>query len=414
MCKYLPEFGWQPYILTVKNGTYPSYDESLLKDIPHEVKVYKTKTLEPFSIFNSLAGNNKKNSTVGLINLDENRSLLNKLSFYIRANFFIPDARKWWNIFAFPHAKKLIRNEEILVVLTSGPPHSTHLIGKKLKRKLGIKWIADLRDPWTSVYYNQIFPRNKRTKRLDSRMETSVIKNADLVTVVSNGLKKIFENRSNNIEIIYNGFDADDIPKKEAFKTENFVLSYVGNFKPNQNIEIIWQAIAEISQEIIDFKNYFQFCLTGNVDSKVYEDIKKYSIESMVQIQGFVSHKTATNIMVESNALLFVVPNAINNQLIITGKLFEYMASRTPIISIGPKDGDAAVILKEAGHNELLDYDELISFKKQLKEEYLRWINGDKIAVKRSAKDIEKFSRYKLTKILIQYLENMKYEQNKY
>jgi len=401
--KYLENFGWKPYVLTVNNGSYPSRDESLLKDVPAGVEVFRTKTFEPFQLFNLIKGKRSKSAPIGFINLSSKKSRLNNLSLYIRANFFIPDARKGWNRFAVKKAREIIIKNKIDAIITTGPPQSTHLIGYKIKMENNIPWIADLRDPWTNVYYNSLFPRTKRTKKADKKLEDNVATTADMLTVVSTGLKNEFADRAKDIEIIYNGFDESDFKDVSINQHSGFTLAYIGNFKPNQNIKMIWESINEISKTIKSFKSDFKLLLTGNIDEGVVNDLKKHNINTLTEIQPFLPHDEAVSLMCNSAMLLFVVPQAANNHLIITGKLFEYIASGTPILSVGPVDGDASKLLNEVGRYPMIDYVYKDEFKKILVENYQLWLKNGKLD-KYKDEDIAEYSRRGLTKKLSEKL----------
>ncbi len=405
-CKYLNEFGWEPHVLTVKDGSYPSYDNSLLKDIPDNIKVYRTKTREPFAIYNRLTGKKGKSISVGLIDMGST-SLIKRISMYIRANFFIPDARKGWNSYAKKKAKKIIKQESIDAVITTGPPHSAHLTGLYLKKRLGIPWLADLRDPWTNVYYNEYFPRTKRTCKKDKKLEDKVLKTADHVTVVSPGLKKEFDDRTKHISVIYNGFDDSDVVKKDDFKTERFKLAFIGNFIPTENISSIWKAIMELKSEIMGFADYFRLCLTGNIDNGVINALEKYNIADLAIVRSYVDHDEATKMMAEANILLFVVPRSKNNKLIITGKLFEYIASRTPILSVGPVNGDASKILQDTGRDKMASFNSKNAIKMTLLKYYKKWLSAKYVVFKHEKGNIDEYSRRALTGRLSGLLEEI-------
>ncbi|MFW6249360.1 MAG: glycosyltransferase, partial [Bacteroidota bacterium] len=336
--RYLREFGWEPIILTVKKGSYPSYDYTLLNEIPEDLTVYQTSTIEPFAIYNKLTGKKGKSVPVGIHYDPKEKGTLKKMIFYIRANYFIPDARKGWAYFAKRKAKKIIQKERVDAIITTGPPHSTHLTGLYLKKHFDIPWIADFRDPWTNIYYNHLFPRTKKTKKKDYLLETKILTKADCITVVSKGMYNEFSSRAKRIEILPNGFDKKDMPQKKDIKTREFIMSYIGNFKHNQNIENLWKALDELKNENEQFQKFFKLQITGNVHDDTIESIKKYKLTGIVHFENHVPHHIAVQKMVKSNLLLFIIPQAINNHAIITGKLFEYIASRTPILSIGPPE----------------------------------------------------------------------------
>lgn len=405
--KFLPEFGWKPYILTVKDGTYSSTDDSLENDIPEEAEVFKTKTKEPFKIYEKITGNKGSSKSVGMINLNNSKNPIKKLSLFIRANCFIPDPRKGWKKYAVEKAAELIKKEDISIVITTSPPHSTHLIGLSLQEKYNIKWIADFRDPWTNLYFNKMLPRTKRTIKKDKALENKVVSKADYITVISKGLQKEFKDRNSNIELIYNGFDEDDIPKKiNLNKDKCFKIAYVGNFKPNQNISAFWQAISELMQENHSLQDIIRIEFTGNTDNRVNAFVEKYQLEKNVIFNNYVKHHEATQIMSNSDLLLFVVPKAENNKLIITGKLFEYLATRNPILSIGPVEGDASSIIDEAKRDKMLDYENLEAIKNTIKKYIDIWHQEPK-KFKHNDDDIMNYSRKVLTKKLAEIFNRL-------
>lgn len=375
-CKYLSNFGWQPIVVTVKNGSYPAQDESLLQDVPQDIIIYKTKTNEPFTYYNFLRGKKGKEVGVGMMDVKSKKTLLNHLSLYIRANYFVPDARKGWKPYALKEAEKIINSNTIDAVFTSGPPHSTHLIGLELKEKYNLPWIADFRDPWTEIYYNKDLPRTKKALLKDKNLEVQVLKKADIITTVSSGLKKELSSKG-KVVTIYNGFDEEDFVDSENITQENFKLTYTGNFKPNQNVNTLWIALHQLIEEEASFKQDLQIQLVGNVDENVLKAIKNNKLSSNTKAVGFVNHKEAINYMKNASMLLFIIPQANNSKLILTGKLFEYLASGTQMLSIGPISGDAAKIIASCNRKEMIEYQDVLSMKKSIKQAYNHWkLNG--------------------------------------
>ncbi len=373
--KYLEEFGWKAHILTVKDGTYSALDEGLEKEVPGNITVYKTKSRDPFRFYNLLKGKKDGSVSVALININKKKSLVDRLAMYIRSNFFIPDARKGWVPYAYKEALRIIEEDNIDLIVTTGPPHSTHLTGLKIKKKTGIKWLADLRDPWTTVYYNDVFPRTDRTRKIDKKYEDDVLRYADAISVVSPGMQKEFSSRNNNVQVVMNGFDLIDMklagnaPDGDA----KFCLTYAGNFKPNQHIPEIWDGICELINEDEGFGKDFRLRFVGNVDASVPDYFAEKRLEENLDLVSYVPHAEVTRLMAGSDILLFVVPQSRNNKLIITGKLFEYLASGTPVLSVGPTDGDAAGILTETGREKMLAYIDKQEFKQKLMQLYLDW-----------------------------------------
>jgi len=410
MSKFLPQLGWKPVVLTVKNGSYPSYDETLLEEIPDELSTYRTKTIEPFTIYNRLTGGKGKKIGVGMIGMHHKKSLAKKISLYIRANYFFPDARKGWIPFAYKKALKIIRNEKIDVVVTTGPPHSSHIIGLKLKRKLGIPWLVDMRDPWVNNFFNMSLPRTNRTIRKEKKYEDLILSKADSVTTVSQGLRNEFADRNSKTEVIYNGYDAEDIPEPSRNKQSEFLLSYVGNLKPNQNIHALWEAISELKEEISDFSDYFRINLTGNLDEGIKEEFRQLNLLEMSRINPFVPHKEATRIMDRSGLLLFIVPQARSNKMIITGKLFEYIATRSPVLPVGPTDGNAAAILRESNREDMIEYSDKEKIKELIVHYFNKWKEDGFVNFKHPASNTRNFSRFASTEKLAAILKDLAYD----
>ena len=242
-CKYLPHFGWEPIVLTVQDGEYPRLDQSLLDEAELlKVKVFKTKTIEPYKFFKFLT---QKNSlpTFELSKVKE--SIFSNLAYWIRMNLFIPDARIGWIPFAIKSAKKIILENKIDLIFSSGPPHSSHFIGHRLKRSLSIPWVADFRDPWVDLFYYSDHKRLAISKKLDSILETKILCSADKIITATKGLKLLFENKiKKNISVVYNGFDEDDFKglDKKNNKDEKIIVSYVGTIARSQVPHNFFQA----------------------------------------------------------------------------------------------------------------------------------------------------------------------------
>lgn len=385
--KYLPEFGWQPIILTVKNGSFPAEDPSLMEEIPDEVITYRASSIEPFALYNLLRGKQGKKVEVGMGNIKNNPGMLSRFANYIRANFFIPDARIGWNFWASRKMKNIIRKHQVKMVVTTGPPHSTHLMGLNLKANFPeVKWMADLRDPWTTVYYNQLLNRTEKAKQKDRQLETKVLKKADCVSVISEGMKREFEDRSKQIDVLYNGYDPEDMPDDYSLPKEHFIISYIGNFKVSQNIPAFWKALSRAISEHPSGKEV-RFQIVGNVTGAILDALKLYKLEPYVNISPFVPHKEATKLMKECHLLYLPIPDTGNNKSIITGKIFEYLASRTPILGIGPEKGDAARLLNECERKEMLEYHEEEAIYNRLIRSLDKWQerNGEKEEVSSDA-----------------------------
>jgi glycosyltransferase involved in cell wall biosynthesis len=355
--KYLPQYGWEPVILTVdpKYAAYPATDTSLETDIPEGIKVCRTKATDWFRIY----GNDKSKVPSAGFAVNMDNSLKGKISRFIRGNFFIPDPRKGWNKFAFREATKLIEKDDIKHVITTSPPHSTQLIGLKLKKKFpGIKWIADLRDPWTDIYYYNLFYPSCISKRIDLNYERSVLKNADIITTVGPSLGKYFELKvpgiGNKIKIIHNGYDEADFENVKAEASDRFTISYTGTISESYPVEGFAKAIQALKSKGNDILLKF----TGLISEKYKEYFISMIGESNLEFIPYSDHKTVIRQMLSSSIQLLVITRHPGNKSILTGKLFEYIASGKPVLCLGPVDGDAAQMLESTGYGKCFEYDD--------------------------------------------------------
>ncbi|MFA6618146.1 MAG: glycosyltransferase, partial [Candidatus Neomarinimicrobiota bacterium] len=205
--EHLPEQGWEPIVLTVENPSAPAIDESLLARIPENIKIYKTKTSEPFEAYKKLTGKKAGEALPKNISLSENISAKEKLSRWIRANLFIPDARKGWKRFLVREGMKIIENEKPDLIFSTSPPHSLQLGAMRLAKKSGLPWVADLRDPWSEAYWEADMPKSKRSEAKNRVFESKVLNTADHITTVGKGIAGLLQKKTTKpVSVIYNGY----------------------------------------------------------------------------------------------------------------------------------------------------------------------------------------------------------------
>jgi glycosyltransferase involved in cell wall biosynthesis len=388
--KYFMDFGIEPIILTVapEFAALPNIDESLEHEIPAGIEVHKTCAKSPFGFYKKIKKGTIPNSGFageGKANLFDN------LFRFIRGNFFIPDARIGWNKFAIEKARELIQLHAIDTVITSSPPHSTQLIGLQLKKEFNLKWLADLRDPWTEIYYNKLLFRTNWAKKIDYRYEQACLQNADTLIVVSEDIKRrLGEARETILEkthVIPNGFDEEDF-SHERTKNDAGIkyISYVGNLGLQYPIEEFLKTFSEL----VKVDEQWRIRFVGNVSDVLITEIQKLGLEKWVEFTPYVEHKKAVEYMINSDLLLLIIPNTENNKGILTGKLFEYIATGNPIIYIGPEDGDALEILKRNTVNIALN-----SKEKEAVIDFILNSNSNQQEVNPSSKNT--FSRRNLT-----------------
>lgn len=357
MMKFLPEFGIEPIVLTVdaKYASYPQYDYSMLAEIPTGVAVYRTKSREVLSLYKKVSPN--KEVPYGGFANEPQPNLFQKIARFIRGNFFLPDPRRGWNKYAYKKACEIIQKEGIQTVITTSPPHSTQLIGLKLKKNFpSLQWIADLRDPWVEIYYNKDLYQTKWAEKRNMKYEYSVLTQADKIITVSEDCAKMFKrNAGPNLPIFVlpNGYDPDDFKDLELIPNEGKkVLSYVGVFSPQYRIDVLVDALRKIAPMWAD-KLLLRFVGVVCEEAKEMLDDLPYEIDYI----DYVSHKKAIAYMCSSDALLLCIPYIPKNKGILTGKMFEYMAAQKPIVLIGPIDGDAAYIIEKCEAGNCCGYD---------------------------------------------------------
>lgn len=361
LAKYLVHQGIQVHVLTVDEA-YASYlqtDPSMVKEIHPDIKVVKTRSVEIINVFAYIFG--KKNvPTAGFYNLDK-KSFIHNLGLIIRSSLFIPDPRRGWNFFAFRKASQIIKKEGITKVITSSPPHSSQLIGLRLKKKFEIEWIADLRDPWTDIFYYSLLRHNFLSKILDSYYEHSVLLNADRVFTVSQHLKELFISKDHNIDpdkffIIPNGFDESDFTNLEKEELGHaFSIGYTGTMSDQYDPRMFLNAFSNLVRQT---SGNVLLEITGSISPNIIEYIRKLGVMDYIKINSPVAHQEIPGLLTKMSALLLVIPRVKHAELILTGKLFEYLAARRPIILIGPENGDAASIVNECAAGSSFDWED--------------------------------------------------------
>jgi len=363
-CKYLPEFGWEPIVLTVKDGEYPNIDLSLEKEAESlGIRVMRTKTSEPFALYKWMTG--KKSMPSYELNKTKSGNFT-KLSKWVRMNYFIPDARKGWIPFGVHAGRELLKNEKIDIIFSSGPPHSLHFIAKKLKEEFNIPWVADFRDPWTDLFYYDGHERSARALKKDAEMEKVILSSADTVTTTSEGITELLEKKStNNYHTIYNGYDEDDFKKIQEKPTngeKSIVITHVGSMAKSQVPRTFFKVISDLKKDGFNLSLKF----IGDLHQTAVNTIREFDLESVIDHKGYLTHSNAVKHMVNSDFLLLIIPKTKKNSSIIPGKVFEYIRSNTPIILIGPKGSEASKIIHQTMKGKSFEYSDESGIAKYL------------------------------------------------
>lgn len=362
--KYLNRLGVDPIILTVdpKYATYPSLDTTLQKEV-EGIKVIRTKSFEPLQLYSKLITGNKKDGVpFGDVNT-KGKSIFKKTSAFVRGNFILPDARKYWMPYAYKAALEIISKEKIDLIISTGPPHSTHLIAQKIKKTKKIPWISDFRDPWTEVFYNKDLYRTKWAIKKDERMEKSVIHDSDAVICVSNHTSKMVREKSNEIKkvnTIINGYDHELLKKVPAKERTIFTIAYVGYLGRHHMYQLFIDGIMKFSNMLSESE---QICLSlaGRIDEDILSMFKNIP-RCKVEYDGIISHDDAIASIKGADVLLISIPFSTYSIGNIPGKLLEYIATGNPIILVGQKESDAANILQEFDRTITLSENEVELF----------------------------------------------------
>ncbi|MEC5394273.1 glycosyl transferase family 1 [Bergeyella sp. RCAD1439] len=402
--KYLPEFGWSPTVFIPQNPSYPLMDESLVDEVPEGISTIRTPIWEPYQWAEKLNKNNKKYKA-GQFDVGHHQNWKSKLSIWVRGNFFIPDARVFWVRPSVNFLKKHLREHSYEALVTTGPPHSLHLIGLKLKRHFpDLKWIADFRDPWTEISYYKHLKLTSWADRKHRVLEEKVFKTADLTLATSFTDAENFRKKGANAVCLTNGFDKEAQLVAPSPKSKRFAISYIGVLEQLRTPKILWQALEELVGESPDFKSDLEIRFVGRVDEKIAHTLKSTLLSSAVYSTGYLSHQEALEEMANAALLLLTNFPEAHSRGIIPGKLFEYLASGKPILSFGPNGADVARILEETHSGSHFTYDEKEKVKTFILETYRQWKNHDTVC-NFSRTDIESYSRRALTKKLSEILQ---------
>ena len=401
--KYLPDFGIQPVVYIPENPTYPIVDENLVKEVSDKAIILKHKIFEPYQLASFFSKNKTKKISSGIIPNQKKQSFLDKTFLWIRGNLFIPDARVFWVKPSISFLEKHIQENNIDTIITSGPPHSLHLIGLELKQKLNVKWFADFRDPWTTIGYHKSLRLSNYAAKKHKALEHQVLNTADTIIVTSKTTKTEFEAiTSKPIAVITNGYDDENVAKQ--ILDSKFSLAHIGSFLSERNPAILWESLVELIKEIPGFKSHLEIKLIGAVSQEVLETISQFELNSYLNNLGYVSHAEAIVHQRKSQVLLLIEIDSEDTKSIIPGKLFEYMVSNRPIIAIGPKDSDFAEIITTTNTGVFLDYSEKMRLKSVILDFYNQFLQGK---LQSYGVGLQKYSRKSLTGELVELLNIM-------
>jgi hypothetical protein len=400
--KYLKDFNIEPIVYTPENPKYPIVDEDLLKSVPKNVEVIKQPIREPYGLAQIFSKKKTRQISRGIIS-EKNPSSLEKMMLYVRGNYFIPDARVGWVKPSAAFLKDFIKDRKIDTIITTGPPHSLHLIGLRLKDQLGVKWIADFRDPWTTIHYHKSLRLSRTSEEKHKKLEAEVLRNADHIVVTSKTTGKEFADISDKpITVITNGYEVTEeiIPKPD----KTFSIAHIGSLLSERNPEVLWQVLHELCDENEEFRGQLSIKLAGVVSDDVLESIKAHNLEENLERSGYVSHSEAKQLQHNTQVLLLLEMDKPETRAIIPGKLFEYLNAKRPILALGPEGSDIEDILKQTQAGYFYSASNKQAIKARILEYFTAFGRGD---LQVHSEGIERFSRYELTGLLSKVISNL-------
>jgi hypothetical protein len=386
--KYLPEFGWEPIVLTVKDGDFPARDESLMKEIPERTRVYRTHIFEPYNLYRRLTGR-KKSSAIDVDNINRSakKNLSERLAEFIRATFFIPDARRGWLRYALREGKDIIDSEQPDILFSSSPPYTCALIAMKLKkyalRKAGksIPWVSDFRDAWTgylSTPHRWLLP-----SLIDRHYEKTSLREADCITIVANGFKDDFERKYPDISyhkkyfLIRNGFDSNDYTriKTASQKNDKFTVVYTGSMYGKRNPFFLLDTVEELIKKREIAENKIRFIFVGRCGSEIKDYIEHSPIKDTIELVPYVTHEESIRYLLGADTMLLLIDEDKYSNMILSGKLFEYLGTSLitgkPILAIAP-EGEAAELIRETLSGDVISHND----KHKLEQIFLKYYNS--------------------------------------
>lgn len=394
--KYLPQHGIEPIVYTIENPNYPKEDASLLKEVPKQVTVLKKPIFEPSDL---LFWKPK-----GLKNTGVSDNVNNGLMSFVRGNFFIPDPKIFWVRSSVTFLQNYLNHHSIDVIISTGPPHSIHLIAMQLKQRNNLKWLADFRDPWTDLYYNTAFKQLPFAKKKNKKLEQKVLDQADCVLTVSNSLKNDFEKKASKVAVITNGFDTEVLQEESVVLDSKFTITYVGLLPTQSNPVTFFKVLKQLCNADNDFKNTLSLLFVGDISEEVKQTVSQFQLSKVTIFKEYVSHQEAILYQKSAQVLLLLIPKVKKATGILTGKLFEYITAKRPILALGPEKGDLSEIISSTESGVVIEHEKEEKLSTEILRLYEQFKEG-KLGV--SSKNIAQYHRRNLTKKLAKLLKSL-------
>lgn len=401
--KYLPSQGWRPVIYTPENPDMPSIDQSLYSDIPGEAEIIKRPITEIYSIYRRISGN-KGGGEVNPIN-SQKKTLKQKLMLAIRGNLFIPDPRISWLRPSVRFLKKYLREHPVDVIVSTGPPHSMHLIAREVSKATGIPWVADFRDPWTRMFYFKHLALSDWARKKHEKLEKMVLDDASAVVAVSPLVQEEFKTMTGNrIELVTNGYDPEDFGQVVE-PDGHFNIVHTGLFASDGNPETLWKVLSDLCREDARFADQLRIRLVGKNDTMILDSIHTAGLERNLVDLGYRDHTVAVREQMGSTMLILPLRKEPEYRATLPGKLFEYLGSQRPVLGIGQTDGAMARILADTGAGETFEWDDEAGIRTYVLKRWEKFLAGDDDSVPDN--NIEQYSRKATARKMAALLESL-------
>ena len=410
--KYLPALGWQPVIYTPENPEQLAVDETLAGEVPAEAEIIRRRIVEPYGMYKKVlrrSGHSKEAVEVNPVNA-QNKSFLQKMAMWVRGNLFRPDPRCWWIRPSVRFLKKYLKDHPVDLIVSTGPPQSMHLIGRKLAQETGLPWIADFRDPWTKIFYFKHLSMTRATKRWHEKMEKCVLDEATRVVAVSPLVQQEFQAMTKTpVELITNGFDECDF-LQEPFKMAEggpqqlFTITHTGLFAADGNPTVLWEVLAEKCNTCEEFGKLLRINLIGKTDEQIIKAAHDAGLGENVYDLGYQHHARAVDEQRKASLLILPLRKEPEYKAVLPGKLFEYLASYRPILGIGQPDGAMSMILDSTRTGVVFDWEDKEAIAKYIDECWEKHLEG---RLRIEGDDISQFTRRNLTLRMAQLFEEL-------
>lgn len=392
MTKYLRDFGWEPVILTVQGGEGAVEDDSLSSQIPPDIETHRVKIWEPFSMYKKFTGKAQGEKLSPGVVSSKKATWSQKLSVWIRGNLFIPDARCFWIRPASKFLDRYLQEHPVDAIVSTGPPHSTHMVALNIKNKHRIPWLADFRDPWTNIDFYDKLMLTKWADRKHHILESKVLGSASKVVTVSQSWAEDFQNLAGvKPTVITNGYDPQDFEHAGLVPLDDkFTLTHAGSLNHDRNPTTLWKVLGELVREHAGFEDDLEIKLIGQVDLSAHQVLEEQDLNSNLRSINNLPHHQVVDELMRSRVLLLLLNNTSNIDGIIPGKLYEYLGARRPVLCIGKETGDAARIIHETNSGFVVDFEDHAKLKNIILEFYHAFKAGTLMV---NSKHIEKYSR---------------------